>query len=53
MGQSAHQHPRQLPLDPMASDKVASYDWVRPEADYVRREVMVPMRVGPSCSPWS
>ena len=34
------------PLDPMASDKVASYDWVRPEADYVRREVMVPMRDG-------
>lgn len=36
----------QAPLDPMASDKVASYDWVRPEADYVRREVMIPMRDG-------
>lgn len=34
------------PLDPMANDKVASYEWVRPEADYVRREVMVPMRDG-------
>ncbi|MBS0480556.1 MAG: CocE/NonD family hydrolase [Proteobacteria bacterium] len=34
------------PLDPMTNDKVKSYDWVRPEADYVRREVMVPMRDG-------
>ncbi len=33
-------------IDPMANDKVASYEWVRPEADYVRREVMVPMRDG-------
>ena len=30
----------------LASDKVKSYDWVRPEADYVRREVMIPMRDG-------
>jgi len=45
MGQSAPA-PAPAPLDPMASDKVASYDWVRPEADYVRREVMVPMRDG-------
>lgn len=34
------------PLDPMTNDQVASYDWVRPEADYVRREVMIPMRDG-------
>jgi len=33
-------------LDPMAPDKVPSYDWVRPEADFVRREVMIPMRDG-------
>jgi putative CocE/NonD family hydrolase len=35
-----------VPLDPMTNDKVASYDWVRPQADFVRREVMVPMRDG-------
>jgi len=34
------------PIDPMANEKVDSYDWVRPQADYVRREVMVPMRDG-------
>ncbi|MBS0475515.1 MAG: glutaryl-7-ACA acylase, partial [Proteobacteria bacterium] len=34
------------PLDPMTNDKVKSYDWVRPEADYVRKEVMIPMRDG-------
>ncbi len=34
------------PLDPMAPDKTPSYDWVRPQADFVRREVMVPMRDG-------
>ncbi len=33
-------------LDPMTNDKVPSYDWVRPEADYVRREAMIPMRDG-------
>jgi len=32
--------------DPMANDKVTSYDWVRPQADFVRREVMIPMRDG-------
>ena len=36
----------QVPLDPMANDSVASYDWVRPQADYVRRVEMVPMRDG-------
>lgn len=36
----------QSPIDPMTNDQVASYDWVRPQADYVRREVMVPMRDG-------
>jgi putative CocE/NonD family hydrolase len=30
--------------DPLQNDKVANYDWVRPQADFVRREVMVPMR---------
>ncbi|MFM5894922.1 MAG: CocE/NonD family hydrolase [Novosphingobium sp.] len=34
------------PIDPMANDKVPSYDWVRPQADYARREVMTPMRDG-------
>ncbi len=34
------------PIDPMTNDKVPSYDWVRPQADYVRREVMMPMRDG-------
>jgi uncharacterized protein len=32
--------------DPMAPEMVDSYDWVRPEADYIRREVMIPMRDG-------
>jgi putative CocE/NonD family hydrolase len=27
-------------------DIVAKYDWVRPEADFVRQEVMIPMRDG-------
>jgi putative CocE/NonD family hydrolase len=30
----------------MTADKIAIYDWVRPEADFVRRQVMVPMRDG-------
>ena len=34
----------QTPLDPMANDQVANYDWVRPQADYVRRVEMVPDR---------
>lgn len=34
------------PIDPMMNDKVPSYDWVRPQADYVRREVMMAMRDG-------
>ena len=34
------------PIDPMTNDKVPSYAWVRPSADYVRREEMVPMRDG-------
>lgn len=38
--------PAAAPLDPMTNDKVPSYDWVRPQADFVRREVMVPMRDG-------
>jgi putative CocE/NonD family hydrolase len=33
-------------LDPMTPDIVAKYDWVRPEADFVRQEVMIPMRDG-------
>ena len=34
------------PIDPMANETVESYDWVRPEADYIRREEMIPMRDG-------
>ena len=33
-------------VTPMTPDVVASYDEVRPEADYVRRSVMIPMRDG-------
>lgn len=36
----------QATIDPMMNDKVAKYDWVRPQADFVRRVVMVPMRDG-------
>lgn len=32
--------------DTMTNEQVASYDWVRPQADYIRREVMIPMRDG-------
>ena len=32
--------------DTMLNEQVAEYDWVRPEADYVRRTVMIPMRDG-------
>jgi putative CocE/NonD family hydrolase len=32
--------------DPMAPDTIARYDPVRPQADYIRREVMIPMRDG-------
>src|SRR3954464_9386482 len=31
---------------PMAPDTVAVYERVRPQADYIRREVMIPMRDG-------
>jgi putative CocE/NonD family hydrolase len=31
---------------PMEPDMVARYDAVRPQADYIRREVMIPMRDG-------
>jgi putative CocE/NonD family hydrolase len=34
------------PIDPVLSDKIGTYDWVRPQADYVRRQVMIPMRDG-------
>ena len=33
-------------LDPVANDKIGTYDWVRPHADFVRREVMIKMRDG-------
>ncbi|EKU72941.1 MULTISPECIES: CocE/NonD family hydrolase [Sphingobium] len=32
--------------DPMTPDKVDAYDPARPQADYVRKEVMIPMRDG-------
>ncbi|MDB5724386.1 MAG: CocE/NonD family hydrolase [Novosphingobium sp.] len=34
------------PIDAMANDKIGTYDWVRPQADFIRREVMIPMRDG-------
>jgi putative CocE/NonD family hydrolase len=33
-------------ITPMTPDVVASYEGIRPDADYVRREVMIPMRDG-------
>ncbi|HUD28076.1 MAG TPA: CocE/NonD family hydrolase [Novosphingobium sp.] len=36
----------QAPTDTMMNEQVKSYDWVRPQADYVRKTVMVPMRDG-------
>jgi hypothetical protein len=38
--------PLSAPVTPMTPDVVASYDQVTPWADFVRREVMVPMRDG-------
>ena len=32
--------------DTMLNEQVKSYDWVRPQADFVRRVVMIPMRDG-------
>ena len=34
------------PVTPMTPDVVASYEQVRPDADYVKRVVMIPMRDG-------
>src|SRR5258705_5098809 len=34
------------PVTPMTPDVVASYDQVRPEADFIKRVAMVPMRDG-------
>ncbi|WP_405053579.1 CocE/NonD family hydrolase [Sphingobium sp. WCS2017Hpa-17] len=34
------------PTGTMANEQVKDYDWVRPQADYVRRTVMIPMRDG-------
>ena len=38
--------PPAKPVTPMTPDVVASYDEVLPSADFVRREVMIPMRDG-------
>ncbi|GGN42085.1 glutaryl-7-ACA acylase [Novosphingobium indicum] len=35
-----------VPTDTMMNEQVESYDWVLPHADFVRREVMIPMRDG-------
>lgn len=42
---TAQDRPPKL-TDTMLNEQVAEYDWVRPEADYVRRTVMIPMRDG-------
>ena len=34
------------PTPTMMNEQVKEYDWVRPQADYVRRTVMIPMRDG-------
>ena len=46
--QSAPQpsHVAPVPVTAMTPDVVASYDAVMPEADFIRREAMVPMRDG-------
>ena len=36
--------PASAPVTPMTPDVVAKYDQVRPEADFIKRVVMVPMR---------
>jgi len=38
--------PADAPLTPMSPDVAAPYDEVLPDADFVRREVMIPMRDG-------
>ena len=38
-------------VTPMTPDVVEKYDQTLPSADYVRREVMVPMRDGSNSSP--
>jgi putative CocE/NonD family hydrolase len=43
---AAFSAPRAAPVTPMTPDVVARYDAVRPDADYIRRVVMVPMRDG-------
>jgi hypothetical protein len=37
---------QRAPPDAMANDKIGTYDWVRPQADFIHREVMIPMRDG-------
>ena len=43
---AAAKAPPSAAVTPMTPDVVASYDEVRPEADYIKRVVMVPMRDG-------
>src|SRR4051812_22267325 len=38
---SASLFAQQAPIDSMANDKIGTYDWVRPQADFIRREVMI------------
>ena len=38
--------PPAAPVTPMTPDVMASYDEVRPDADFIRRVVMIPMRDG-------
>ena len=38
--------PATVEVTPMTPDVVASYDEIRPQADYIRRVVMIPMRDG-------
>src|SRR3712207_1835503 len=42
VGQSS----RVAPTDTMMNEQVKEYEWVRPQADFVRRTVMIPMRDG-------
>ncbi len=43
---AADKKPSDAPITAMTPDVVKEYDWVRPDADYERRVVMIPMRDG-------
>ncbi len=46
LASAADRKSSEAPITPMTPDVVKDYDWVRPDADYERRVVMIPMRDG-------